>query len=67
MESLRLGQGEGFNDTEPAYKTKDIYNVKAELRRNNLGDALSPILALMQMLDGSSWLVLVSLRWCYHF
>ena len=34
------------------YKTKDIYNVKAELRRNNLG-ALSLILALMQMIDWS--------------
>ena len=46
MESQGLGQGEGFNNNEPTYKTKDIYNVKAEIRYKNLG-ALSPIQALM--------------------
>lgn len=61
MESLRLGQGEGFDDNEPTYKTKDIYNVKVEIRCKNLG-ALSPIQALMQKLDGPSWLIFLLLR-----
>lgn len=51
---LRLAQGENFNDNEPTYKIKDIYNVKAELRRKNLG-ALSPIQALMQKLNTPTW------------
>lgn len=54
VDSLRLAQGENFDDNEPTYKTKDIYNVKAELRRKNLG-ALSPIQALMQKLNTPTW------------
>lgn len=30
--SLRLAQRENFDDNEPTYKTKDIYNVRAKLR-----------------------------------
>ena len=33
IDSLRLSQGENFNDDEPTYKIKDIYNIKAELQR----------------------------------
>lgn len=53
VKSLRLGQREGFDNNKPIYKTKDIYNVKAEICHKNLG-TLSPIQALMQKLDGSS-------------
>lgn len=60
VESQRLGQGEGFDDNEPTYKTKDIYNVKAEIRRKNLG-TLSPIQPLMQKLDDPSWLIFLLL------
>ena len=61
MESLRLGQGEGFDNNEPTYRTKNIYNVKAEICRKNLG-ALSPIQALMQKLDGPSWFIFLLLK-----
>lgn len=61
VESLRLGQGEGFDNNELIYKIKDIYNVKAEICRKNL-NALSPIQALMQKLDGSLWLIFLLLR-----
>lgn len=61
VESLLLGQREGFDNNKPTYKTKDIYNVKAEIHRKNLG-ALSPIQALMQKLDSSSWLIFLLLR-----
>lgn len=54
VDSLRLAQGKDFDDNEPTYKTKDIYNVKAELRRKNL-DVLNPIQALMQKLNKPSW------------
>lgn len=54
VDSLRLGQGKNFNDNEPTYKTKDIYNIKAELRRKNLG-VLSSIQALMQKLNTPAW------------
>ena len=51
---LRLAQGENFDDNKLIYKTKDIYNVKAELRQKNLG-ALSAIQALMQKLNTPTW------------
>ena len=54
VDSLQLAQGENFNDNEPIYKTKDIYNVKAELQRKNLG-ALSPIQVLIQKLNTLTW------------
>ena len=54
IDSLRLSQGENFNDDEPTYKTKDIYNIKAELRRKNLG-VLTSIQALMQKLSTPTW------------
>lgn len=54
VDSLRLAQGSNFDDNQPTYKTKDIYNVKADLRRKNLG-ILSPIQALMQKLNTSAW------------
>lgn len=58
IEPLCLGQRKDFDDNKSIYKTKDIHNVKAELCHKNL-DALSPIQALMQKLDGHSWLVIL--------
>lgn len=37
VDSLRLAQGSDFDNNQPTYKTKDIYNVKADLRRKKLG------------------------------
>ena len=54
VDSLRLAQRSDFDDNQPTYKTKDIYNVKADLRRKNLG-VLTPIQALMQKLSTSTW------------
>ena len=54
VDSLRLTQGSNFDDNQSIYKTKDIYNVKADLRQEKLG-ILSPIQALMQKLNTSAW------------
>lgn len=45
VDLLQLAQGENFNDNESTYKIKDIYNIKAKLRRKNLR-VLSPIQVL---------------------
>ena len=50
IDLLRLSQGENFNNNKPTYKTKDIYNINARLRRKNLG-VLTSIQALMQKLN----------------
>ena len=42
VNSLRLAQGSEFDDNQPTYKTRDIYNVKTDLRQKNLG-VLTPI------------------------
>lgn len=55
VDSLRLAQGWDFDNNQPTYKTKDIYNVKADdLRQKNMG-ILSPIQAFMQKLSTSAW------------
>lgn len=54
VDLLRLGQRKNFNNNEPMYKIKDIYNIKAELQRKNLG-VLSSIQALIQKLNTSTW------------
>lgn len=54
IDSLCLAQGKDFDNNEPTYKTKDIYNMKAKLQQRNLG-ILSLIQALMQKLNSSSW------------
>lgn len=54
IDLLRLGQGENFNNNEPMYKTKDIYNIKAELQRKNLR-VLSSIQSLIQKLNTLVW------------
>ena len=59
VESLRLGQGEDFNNNEPMYKNKE--NVKTELHRKNFS-VLNPIQALMQKLDDPLWLVFLFLK-----
>lgn len=56
IKSICLRQVEGFDNNESIYKTKDIYNIKAELHCKNL-NVLSLIQILMQRLDGFSWLV----------
>ena len=54
VDLLWLAQGMDFDDNEPTYKAKDIYNVKVELRWSNLG-VLSSIQALMEKLNTFSW------------
>lgn len=61
LKLLRLGQEEGCNDNKFIYKTKDIYNLKVEIRYKNL-DTLSLIQTLMQKLDNFLWLIFLLLR-----
>lgn len=61
VNSQYLGQGDGFDNNKPTYKTQNIYNIKAKIHCKNL-DALSLIQTLMQKLDGFSWLIFLLLR-----
>lgn len=50
VKSLHFAQGKNFDDNKPTYKTKDIYNIKANLWQIN-HDILSLIQILIEKLD----------------
>lgn len=54
VDFLWLAQGSDFDNNQPTYKIKDIYNVRADLQQKNPG-ILSPIQAFMQKLSTSAW------------
>ena len=50
LSTLRLNGDE----ENPIFKTRDLYNLKTEMKRTALGP-LTPVQALMKQLDGQDW------------